>query len=162
MSRPDTPRPGADPAELVTEMVDRVLALAASWPRWDGKPIEVDSPEPGEQRRTYTPHKAVRRVADHLIDHLAEMEARLGGQVTEPDRWHGSGTTTPADLAPFTAEDLDEARSRLRRLAQIWSVRIRPLGDDELDRKQEDARTIRELAVHLAESSYYAEAVGEL
>jgi hypothetical protein len=101
-------------------------------------------------------------VADHLIDHLAEMEARLGGQVTEPDRWHGSATTTPADLARFTAEDLDEARSRLRRLAQIWDVRMRSLSIAELDRTEGDARTLRELAVHLAESSYYAEAVGEL
>jgi hypothetical protein len=79
--------------------------------------MEVTADEGGI--RIYTPHKAIRRVADHLVDNLAELEARLAGYPTEPDTWHGSMVTTPADLATFTAEDLDEARSRLRRLALI-------------------------------------------
>jgi len=36
-----------------------------------------------------------------------------------PGHWHASAITTAADLAPFTSEDLDEARSRLTRLAQV-------------------------------------------
>jgi hypothetical protein len=44
----------------------------------------------------------MRRVADHLVDHLAELEARLVGWTTEPDAWHGSMVTTPGDLAAFT------------------------------------------------------------
>jgi hypothetical protein len=98
------------PADVVVAMVEHVLGLAATWTRWDGTPAVV--PVEGEPPRAYTPHMAVRRVADHLLDHLAEVEARLAGQPTEPDRWHGSMVTTPADLAPFTADDLDEARSR--------------------------------------------------
>ncbi len=58
-------------------------------------------------------------MADHLVDHLAELEARLAGRPTEPDGWHGSMVTTPGDLAAFTVDDLDEARSRLLRLALI-------------------------------------------
>jgi hypothetical protein len=153
---------GAHPAELVTEMVERVLALAETWPRWDGTPAEAAPPEAGEPPRTYTPHKAIRRVADHLLDHLAEMEARLAGRPTEPDHWHGSAVTTPGDLAPFTREDLDEARSRLLRLAQIWDTRLRALDSGELDELRGEAWTLREVAAHLAESSYYAEAVGAL
>ena len=76
------------PADVVVAMVEHVLGLAATWTRWDGTPAVV--PVEGEPPRTYTPHKAVRRVADHLLDHLAEVEARLAGQPTEPDRWHGS------------------------------------------------------------------------
>jgi hypothetical protein len=101
-------------------------------------------------------------VADHLLDHLAELEARLAGQPTEPDRWHASAITTPADLATFTAEDLDEARSRLRRLALIWAVRLRSLGAGQLDAQAADAWTPRQLAFHLTGSVFYADAVGAL
>ena len=148
------------PADAVTAMVNHVLALAETWPNWDGKPIEV--PVEGEPPRTYTPHKAVRRVTDHLLDHLAELEARLAGQPTEPDAWHGSMVTTPADLALFTSEDLDEARSRLRRLAQIWDVRLRGLSDQQLDGDAGDAWTLRQVAFHVTESVFYADSVGAL
>jgi hypothetical protein len=110
----------------------------------------------------YTPHKAVRRVVDHLIDHLAEVDARLAGEPTIPDHWHASAITTDADRAPFTVEDRDEAHSRLERLAQVWRVRLRSLDADRLDRRDGDAWTIREIAFHLAESAYYADAVGPL
>jgi hypothetical protein len=158
-------RPTTDdrhPAEVVTAMVDHVLALAATWTRWDGVPRARGD-------RTYTPHKAIRRVADHMVDHLAELEARLAGQPTIPDRWHASTITTEADGAPFTQDDLDEARSRLTRLAQIWDVRLRATSDerlderlDERDRDEPDRWTLREVAFHLAESTYYADAVGRL
>ncbi|MEU9462625.1 hypothetical protein [Streptomyces sp. NPDC048312] len=144
-----------DPAQLLTAMVDRVLALAATWTAWDGRPVPAGD-------RLYTPHKAIRRVADHLVDHLAEMEARLVGEETQPDHWHASATTTAADLAPFTGADLDEARSRLTRLARIWANRLDALTPDELDRSAGTGWTFRQLAFHLAESVYYADAVGDL
>src|SRR5512138_1788532 len=106
-----------NPATVVTTLVEQVLARAATWTAWDGVPRPADD-------RVYTPHKAIRRIADHLVDHLAEFEARLAGLPCLPDHWHASAVTTPADLAPFTAEDLDEARSRLTRLAQVWTVRL--------------------------------------
>lgn len=142
-------------------MVNHVLELAVTWPHWDGKPFEV-TVEGEEDPRVYTPHKAVRRVADHLLDHLAELEARVGGQPTEPDAWHGSMVTTPADLAAFTVDDLDEARSRLTRLAQIWEVRLRSLSDERLNAPEGDAWTLRQVAFHVAESGFYADSVGVL
>jgi len=147
-------------ADVVSAMVDHVLQLAATWPRWDGTPIEV--PVEGEEPRTYTPHKAVRCVADRLLDHLAEIEARVAGQLTEPDAWHGSMITTLSDLAPFTDEDLDEAKSRLRRLAQLWNLRLRPLSDAQLDATSERAWTLRQVAFHVTESAFYADSVGSL
>jgi len=152
----DTPMTdGRHPADVVTGMVSRVLETAKTWTSWDGEPRVVDE-------RMYSPHKAVRRVADHLIDHLAEIETRVAGLPSIPDRWHASAMTTPADLAPFTIEDLDEARSRLTRLAQIFELRLRSLSDDELDRREADAWSVRQIAFHLEESLYYAEAVGDL
>lgn len=141
-------------------MVEHVLDLAATWPSWDGRPVEV--PVEGEEPRVYTPHKAVRRVADHLLDHLAEVEARVAGQPTEPDAWHGSMVTTPADLAPFTPEDVDEAASRLRRLARLWELRLQALSDEQLDAASGPAWTLREVAVHVTESAFYADSVGAL
>lgn len=147
--------PAFAPAALVTGMVEHVLDLAATWTRWDGVPVHADG-------RVYAPHKAVRRVADHLVDHLAEMEARLAGRPTEPDHWHASATTTPADLAPFTPDDLDEARSRLTRLARIWADRLDALTPWQLDDSPGEGWSFRELARHLGESVYYADAVGDL
>jgi hypothetical protein len=144
-----------DPAAVVSAMIDHVLAQAATWPAWDGRPLETDD-------RIYTPHKAIRRVADHLIDHLAELEARLTGRPTIPDHWHASATTTPADLAPFTGKDLDEARSRLTRLSRIWTDRLTTLTPDQLDQSPGKGWTFRQIAFHLAGSIYYADAVGDL
>ncbi|MFG1941891.1 hypothetical protein [Nonomuraea sp. NPDC048826] len=146
---------GREPALVVTSMIDHVLALAATWTSWDGRPAHVDD-------RVYTPHKAIRRVADHLIDHLAEMEARLAGHAPIPDHWHASGSTPPSDLAPFTGQDLDEARSRLTRLGRIWAERLAVLTPDQLDRSPGAGWTFRQLAFHVAGSAYYADAVGDL
>jgi hypothetical protein len=148
------------PADVVASMVDQVLTLATTWPAWDGTPSET--PVEGELPRLYTPHKAIRRVSDHLVDHLAELEARVAGRPTEPDAWHASAATTPGDLAPFTREDVDEAGSRLRRLALIWEVRLRSLTDAQLDSSEGGAWTLRQVAFHVAESGFYAECVGDL
>src|SRR5438105_15806753 len=89
--------PTADPGQLVVEGVERILELARTWLAWDGRPRVAD-----DGARLYTPQKAIRRHADHLVDHLAEIEALLAGAPTEPDRWHGSTVTLAADWAPFT------------------------------------------------------------
>ncbi len=68
----------------------------------------------------------------------------------------------PADLAPFTSEDRDEAQSRLRRLAQMWDARLRALSDEQLDAATGIAWTLRQVAFHVAESAFYADSVGDL
>ena len=107
-----------------------------------------------------TPHKAIRRVVDHTIDHLAEAAARINNATPLVDHWHHSANTTPADLAPFTAEDLNEAVERLKRLAQLWHLAYAPLDDAALDAPAIDAMTLRELANHTAESMAYAKMIG--
>jgi len=157
----DTPAPDVrHPAEVVATMVDHVLDLAETWPNWDGTPIKIAVE--GEEPRIYTPHKAVRRVVDHLLDHLAEIESRVLGRGTEPDAWHGSAMTSQSDLLLFTHQDLDEARSRLRRLALIWDCRLRSLTDAQLDSAVGGAWTLRQVAFHVADSVFYADSVGRL
>jgi hypothetical protein len=157
------PAPEVDerhPADVVTSMIEHVLDLASTWPAWSGIPLVTEIE--GEAPRIYTPHKAIRRVADHLLDHLSEIEARIAGRQTEPDTWHASAITSAADLALFTQEDLDEAISRLRRLSLIWDVRVRALPANELDAPRDTAWTVRQVAFHVAESGFYADAVGRL
>src|SRR5436189_1740252 len=136
-------------------MVDHVLDLAQTWTAWEGTPRPIDD-------RIYTPHKAVRRVTDHLIDHLAQVEARLANAAELEDHWHGSAITTPADMAPFTQDDLDEAISRLSRLRELWTIRLRGLEREALDEMVDGEWSIREIAFHVTESAYYADAIGSL
>jgi hypothetical protein len=154
-----TPAAAASPAQLVVAGVERCLALASGWPAWNGQLIVG---EPGGAASTWTPHKAVRRIADHLVDHLHEVEALLAGAEAMPDEWHGRTVTLDADLAPFAAPDLDEARSRLRRLARCYLLRFAAAGPAAWDMSRGEAWTRREIAEHVAEVSYYAEQVGQL
>jgi hypothetical protein len=151
-------RPHVDernPADAIDQMVSHVLALAETWLAWDGNPVPIDD-------RVYTPHKAIRRVTDHMIDHLAQLEADLADVPPLEDDWQASSITTPADLAQFLQADLDEARSRLHRLAQILRIRLESVPTDEMDSAVGDAYTPREIVFHLLESTYYADAIGPI
>jgi hypothetical protein len=146
-----------NPGTAVEEAVRRCLALVDTWIRWDGLPrVSADGD------RVYTPHKAVRRIADHLVDHLAEVEARLAGAETQPDGWHGSLLTLDADWARFTEADRDEAHQRLPRLARTFALRLAAAGPEEWDRPRGEGWTLREIADHLTGVLWYAEQVGDL
>jgi NTP pyrophosphatase (non-canonical NTP hydrolase) len=152
-------RPAADdrdPSTLIPAAVAEILEVAETWLGWDGGPIYCDG-------NAWTPHKALRRVADHLLDHLAEIECRLAGQPTLPDQWHGRMVTVDSDFARFTEVDLDEATSRLARLAACYQARLGPLDSQVLDaRPGEDTWTIREVVHHVSHVTAYAEKMGRL
>ena len=93
-----------DPAAVVSTMIETSMDVMRTWVHWDGQPVSVDG-------RIYTPHKAVRRLTDHLIDHIAQIEAMLVGAVPPEDDWHASAMTTASDLAPFLPEDAEEANA---------------------------------------------------
>lgn len=141
-------------ADVIDRVVETTLGHARTWHLWDGVPIAAGD-------RLYTPHKALRRVADHLLDHLAEAHARLSGVDPMLDEWQGSYMTTPADLAPFTRDDCSEAEQRLRRLAGTWRSTLRPLAA-ELDREYDDGWSIRQIVLHLADSVTYSTSIGQL
>ncbi len=144
-----------DPVEGVPHMIGEVLAMAETWPGWNGTPVEVDG-------RVMTPHKAIRRVGDHVIDHLAEIQARISGEDSLADNWHNSTFTTAADLAPFDQNDLNEARERLVRLAQLWRITMAGVPAAKLDEPVDNAMTLRELAEHTVESLVYGQMIGAL
>jgi hypothetical protein len=97
-----------------------------------------------------------------MIDHLAQFDARLAGVASLPDEGHASAITTGADMAPFSQEDLDEARSRLKRLAQLWRSRLANVPEGDMDRAEGDEYTLREIAFCAVESGDYADAIGPL
>jgi len=146
---------GGNPGSLVGPAVEHVLKIASTWYAWDGRPIATDE-------NVWTPHKALRRVQDHLLDHLAEVEALLAGARTIPDTWYGRTVTIDSDWARFTETDLAEARSRLSRLAQLYELRFAAAGPAEWDRPRTPAWTLREIAEHVAGVTWYADQVGTL
>jgi hypothetical protein len=146
---------GREPATIVPAAIADVLDVAETWFGWDGRPVCADG-------NAWTPHKALRRVGDHLIDHLAEIECRLAGLPGLPDQWHGRMVTLDCDFARFTEVDLDEATSRLARLAACYQARLAGLTAAQLDaRPADDVWTIREIAHHVDGVRYYAAAVGQ-
>ncbi|MBU2694620.1 hypothetical protein [Pimelobacter sp. 30-1] len=145
-----------DPGRVVEEATAEVLALARTWLAWDGRPRVAE-----DGARIYTPHKAVRRYGDHLVDHLAQVEALLAGVPTRPNGWFESAVTTPADLAPFTEVDLVEATERLTRLSRTFRLRLLAAGPDAWDRPRGADWTLREIAVHVGDP-WYARQVGDL
>lgn len=148
-----------NPARLVADSVEECLSLARTWHAWDGRPIARSN---DGMPNTWTPHKALRRIADHLLDHLHEVEALLAGAEPLPDEWHGRQVTLDADWARFTEPDYDEACSRLRRLARCYLLRYATAGEPSWDAPQGEAWTLRQIAEHVAGVRYYAEQVGSL
>jgi hypothetical protein len=158
ISAPGRENAGGDhnPGGLVIDAVERVLALAETWLAWDGRPRVAEG-----GGRLYTPQKAIRRTADHIVDHLAEVEALLAGEPTEPDRWQASNVTLATDWAQFTEADLAEAGQRLRRLARTFQLRYAAAGPGEWDKPRGQNWTLRAIAEHVG-TPWYAEQVGVL
>ncbi|HYJ70314.1 MAG TPA: hypothetical protein VEX15_21895 [Nocardioidaceae bacterium] len=146
-----------NPAHAVVDSVEHSLRLAATWRTWDGRPRHTDDGE-----RIYTPHKVVRRIADHIVDHLAEVEALLAGVPTQADAWGASMVTTEGDRVAFTDVDLVEAEQRLRRLARTFELRYSAAGPAAWDAPRGDSWTLREIATHLANVRWYADQLGDL
>jgi hypothetical protein len=146
-----------NPGARVEAAVEHCLDVATTWLAWDGRPYLSD-----DGARVYTPHKAVRRIADHLVDHLAEVEAQLAGVSTMPDEWHASLVTLDSDWARFTELDLEEAGQRLRRLARTFALRLAAAGPEAWDAPRGESWTLRAIAEHLEDLRWYADQVGRM
>ncbi|MGI8879149.1 MAG: hypothetical protein ACR2KJ_01280 [Jatrophihabitans sp.] len=144
-----------DPAKIIPDAVQEVTRLAATWLAWDGIGRYGDG-------NVWTPHKALRRVNDHLLDHLAEIEAVLAGVPSIPDTWHGRTLTLDSDWARFTEADLDEWSSRLNRFASLYRIRVGALSSAALDLPRPDSWTIRQIIHHVSNVVYYAHQLGDL
>jgi hypothetical protein len=146
---------GGELADAIDASVEEILSLARTWIGWDGHPRAGEG-------STWTPNKALRRVADHMIDHLCQIDALSGGHSAIESTWRGRSVTLDSDWAHFTEGDLNEAENRIRRLARLWRSRLLLFSSEELGRARGGEWSLLEIASHTAGICEYARFVGDL
>lgn len=104
----------------------------------------------------YTPRKPLRRVLDHALDHLEQIEQwqrwRHDGTVPVPtDGWVPSTVTIAEDRVPLTAADLDAWLWRIDQAMRLLQERATALTREELDWQPPDAGwPLRRVLHHVA------------
>src|SRR5204862_5258414 len=137
----------------------------------------TQAPDPIKRRRidytsvtsyTYTPRKPLRRVLDHALDHLNQIDQwqhwRHEGVVPTPtDGWAPSTVTLPEDRLPLTAKDLDAWLWRIDQAVRLLVQRAATLSQDDLDWQPPDGGwPLRRVLHHVARSELlYAAAFDE-
>jgi DinB superfamily len=107
---------------------------------------------------TYAPRKPLRRVLDHSLDHLNQIDQwqrwRRDGVVPVPtDGWVPSTVTLPEDRLPLTAADLDAWLWRIDQAMLVLTQRAAGLSDDDLDWQPPDGGwPLRRVLHHVARS----------
>jgi DinB superfamily len=117
---------------------------------------------------TYTPRKPLRRVLDHALDHLEQIDQwerwRRNGVVPTPtDGWIPSTVTIAEDRLPLTAADLDGWLWRIDQAVRLLHQRAAALTTEELDWQPPDGGwPLRRVLHHVARSEIlYAAAFDE-
>ncbi len=117
---------------------------------------------------TYTPRKPLRRVLDHALDHLNQIDQwqlwrREGVVPTPTDGWVPSTVTLPEDRLPLTAADLDAWLWRIDQAVRLLAQRAASLTPDELDWQPPDGGwPLRRVLHHVARSEMlYAASLDE-
>jgi hypothetical protein len=135
--------------------------------------LTVDPPAPlsgvtRARRYTYTPRKALRRVLDHALDHLNQidqwLEWRRRGVVPTPtDGWVPSTVTLPDDRLALGPADLDAWLWRIDQAVRMLVHRARGLTPEELDWAPPDGGwPLRRVLHHVARSErLYAASLDE-
>jgi hypothetical protein len=133
----------------------------------DARPAPL-SASGGVHRYTYTPRKALRRVLDHTLDHLSQIDQWLAwrndGKVPTPtDGWVPSTVTLPGDLLPLSQPDLEAWLWRIDQSARLLVQRAAGLAEAELDWEPPDEGwPLRRVFHHVARSELlYAAALDE-
>ena len=142
--------PGAEVRSPMTiQLFQRLTQPANATGR---KPIDYTS----VQSYTYTPRKPFRRVLDHALDHLNQIDQwqlwRRDGVVPTPtDGWVPSTVTLPEDRSPLTAKDLDGWLWRVDQAMRLLAQRAAALAQDELDWQPPDGGwPLRRVLHHVA------------
>src|SRR5437867_1952929 len=147
----DQPTDAEVRSPMTSQLYDR-LTRPPEPARW--KPIDYTSVE----SYTYTPRKPLRRVLDHALDHLNQIDQwqlwRRDGVVPTPtDGWVPSTVTLPEDRLPLTARDLDGWLWRIDQALQLLIQRAATLGPDDLDWQPPDGGwPLRRVLHHVARS----------
>jgi len=104
----------------------------------------------------FTPRKTLRRILDHALDHLNQIEQWLvwqqNGIVPQPtDGWAGSALTLDEDTLPLTTSDLDSWLWRIDLVIELIIQRVSQLNEEQLYWKPpDDGWTLWKMLHHLA------------
>src|SRR5437899_3437706 len=107
------------------------------------------------------PRKALRRVLDHVLDHLNQIDQwqawrRDGVAPTPTDGWAPSQVTLPEDRLPLAANDLDAWLWRIDQATRLFTQRVESLSNAELDWQPPDAGwPLRWVAHHVARDEMF-------
>jgi hypothetical protein len=152
-----------DPArEVPSVMTDELFSRLT-----DARPAPLTAPA-GVGRYTYTPRKALRRVLDHALDHLNQIDQWRAWQhhgvvPTPTDGWVPSTVTLPDDRLPLAPADLEAWLWRIDQAVRLVGQRAAGLSEPELDWLPPDGGwPLRRVLHHLARSErLYAAALDE-
>jgi hypothetical protein len=152
-----------DPArEVLAVMTDELFFRLT-----DARPAPLTAPA-GVTRFVYTPRKTLRRVLDHALDHLNQIDQWLAWQhdgvvPTPTDGWVPSTVTLPDDRLALTPADLDAWLWRIDQATRLVVRRAGQLSEAELDWLPPDGGwPLRRVLHHLARSErLYAAALDE-
>jgi hypothetical protein len=110
---------------------------------------------------SYTPRKTLRRVLDHAIDHLNQLDQWLLWQTqgvvpTPTDGWVGSATTLEDDTLPITESDLQAWLWRINLVIELLATQAARLTEAQLDWKPpNEGWTLRQILHHVAWAERY-------
>lgn len=114
-----------------------------------------------DEAHSYTPRKILRRVLDHLLDHLNQIEQwrrwQEQGRVPVPtDGWASSGETFAEDLHPLSAAELAAWLWRIDLTVELVAQQAEDLSETQLDWTPPDGGwTLRRMLRHLALAELY-------
>jgi hypothetical protein len=152
-----------DPAREVQSVMTKELFVRLT----DAQPASLTKPA-GVGFYTYTPRKVLRRVLDHALDHLNQIDQwllwRSKGIVPTPtDGWVSSTVTLPDDRLPLTQRDLDAWLWRIDQGARLLAQRAAELTEEDLDWLPPDGGwPLRRMLHHVARSELlYAASLDE-
>jgi len=152
-----------DPAREVTAVMTNELFSRLT----DAAPAPLTAAR-GARSYTYTPRKALRRVLDHALDHLNQIDQwiawRRDGVVPTPtDGWVPSTVTLPDDRLPLAPSALEAWLWRIDQAARLLRQRAAGLTREELDwQPPGDQWPLRRVLHHVARSELlYAAALDE-
>ena len=152
-----------DPAREVRSVMTNELFSRLT----DARPAPLTATV-GADGYTYTPRKTLRRVLDHALDHLNQIDQWLAWRrhdivPTPTDGWVPSTVTLPDDRLPVAKADLDAWLWRIDQAVRLLVQRAAGLTLEELDWLPPDGGwPLRRVLHHVARSELlYAAALDE-
>jgi len=126
--------------ELASVMTAELFPRLTRGPGPPGSdPATTPEPAPARAGYTYTPRKVLRRVLDHALDHLNQIDQWRAWQrhrviPTPTDGWASSTVTLPEDRLPLADADLEAWLWRIDQAIRLLAGRAGERTDEDLER----------------------------